>query len=53
MPTVPQEQLDEIEMTIQDLLDQLEETRKERDAYKLKVQQLLSDRSADVDLFNR
>ena len=45
------EQLREIELEIQELIDQLEETRKERDAYKLKVQQLLSDRSADADTF--
>jgi regulator of replication initiation timing len=40
MPTLPQEQLDEIELTIQDLLDQLESTTKERDALKAEVLRL-------------
>ena len=32
MPTLSKEQMTEIEMMIQDLLDQLEETTRERDA---------------------
>ena len=38
MPTLTKEQLDEIEMTIQDLLDQLEAITRERDAAVAELQ---------------
>lgn len=48
MPTLSQDQINEIELEIQDLVDENQELRTDNASLKAQLQQLMSDRSLAV-----